>query len=223
MATIKLSIIFLYHRLFPLRQYTYILLFCAMLVIAWLLIGIITPFVECHPIHYFWDRYIDENAKGSCYNIIAFYMGNSISGMLMDVMLLILPIPIICRLQMSLNKKLAISCILLLGGFVCISSVVRIYYISRISKSNDFTWVMKQPFIWSCVEPCLGIIAACLVPLWPFFRYVQNQLFRWPLSNAHQNNTENVCSVDGESGLINRISASQTTTSRNNADDESIN
>lgn len=116
MATIKLSIIFLYHRLFPLRPYTYILLFCAMLVIAWLLVGIITPFVQCHPIHYFWDRYIDENAKGSCYNVIAFYMGNSIAGMLMDVMLLIVPLPIICRLQMSLNKKLAISGILLLGG-----------------------------------------------------------------------------------------------------------
>jgi hypothetical protein len=72
--------------------------------------------MQGHLIHYFWDRYIDKNAKVSYYNIIAFYMGNSISGMLMDVMLLILPIPIICRLHMSLNKKLAISCILLLGG-----------------------------------------------------------------------------------------------------------
>jgi hypothetical protein len=53
---------------------------------------------------------------------------------------------------------------------VCIASVVRITTIHTVITSPDLTWAMGKLFIWSCCEPFIGIVCACLPTLAPFFR-----------------------------------------------------
>lgn len=53
---------------------------------------------------------------------------------------------------------------------VCIASIVRILTIHTVITSIDLTWAMGQLFIWSCCEPYIGIVCACLPTLAPFFR-----------------------------------------------------
>lgn len=37
-------------------------------------------------------------------------------------------------------------------------------------KAADFTWAMAEVFIWSCCEPFVGIVCACLPTYAPLFR-----------------------------------------------------
>ena len=40
----------------------------------------------------------------------------------------------------------------------------------KLVKAHDFTWAMCQVFIWSCVEPFIGIVCACLPTYAPLVR-----------------------------------------------------
>lgn len=40
----------------------------------------------------------------------------------------------------------------------------------RLVKAQDFTWAMAQVFIWSCCEPLVGIVCACLPTYGPLVR-----------------------------------------------------
>ncbi|EIT73050.1 hypothetical protein AO1008_08619 [Aspergillus oryzae 100-8] len=78
---------------------------------------IVTINVACDPIPYFWEQYTDPNtAVGSCIDIPKFFFGNGIAAVLIDIMILIIPIPITWKLQMPKTQRLAVIGILLLGS-----------------------------------------------------------------------------------------------------------
>lgn len=57
----------------------------------------------------------------------------------------------------------------------CITSIVRLYYLVQYlspaaQASEDFTYDLANIIIWSAIEPCFGIICACLPTLGPIFR-----------------------------------------------------
>lgn len=40
----------------------------------------------------------------------------------------------------------------------------------QLVKSPDFTWAMSKVFVWSCCEPFIGIVCACLPTYAPLVR-----------------------------------------------------
>lgn len=40
----------------------------------------------------------------------------------------------------------------------------------KLVKAEDVTWAMAQVFIWSCCEPLVGIVCACLPTFGPLLR-----------------------------------------------------
>ncbi|KAG4419194.1 hypothetical protein IFR04_007695 [Cadophora malorum] len=163
----KLSIVLFYRRLFGMN---WGLWFCAFLVVAYCITVIVTILVSCQPLRYFWTQYTTPGATGHCINVPLFFFANGIWAMLVDVCILIVPIPIILKLDMPKSQKIAVMLIMLLGSFVCIASIIRIITIHVVITSDDLTWAMGQLFIWSCCEPYIGIVCACLPTLAPFFR-----------------------------------------------------
>ena len=93
--------------------------------------------------------------------------------MVTDIAILILPMHPVWHLRIPQAQKLAVMGIFLLGGFVCIASIVRLYYLDRISNS-DPTWTTFNAATWSTVEVCLGVVSACLPVMSPLFRSVLN-------------------------------------------------
>lgn len=45
-----------------------------------------------------------------------------------------------------------------------------------LNSSVDITWIMGDVFIWSSVEPCIGILCACLPTIRPLLRAVLRYL-----------------------------------------------
>ncbi|GKU03845.1 pth11 integral membrane protein [Fusarium langsethiae] len=93
-----------------------------------------------------------------------------------DVYILLIPIPQIFQLQMSLRKRLGITGIMMLGGFVCAASAVRIHFLTELTKIANVTRAMGPIFIWSDLEPCIAIVSACLPHLAPLRHILRQKL-----------------------------------------------
>ncbi|KAL2795261.1 hypothetical protein BJX66DRAFT_337046 [Aspergillus keveii] len=167
---VKLSVLLLYHRIFRL---TWTLYFCAFLSIGYTISVSTAISLACVPTSYFWTQWVDPLSGGYCrINLYLFYLWNGVANLFTDVIILCLPMPIVWRLQMPKSQKWAISGIFLLGGFVCVATIVRIYTITKMKSSVDITWVIGDAMIWSNVEPCIGIVSACLPTLRPLLRHI---------------------------------------------------
>ncbi|EEU38096.1 uncharacterized protein NECHADRAFT_84327 [Fusarium vanettenii 77-13-4] len=163
----KASILLYYRRIFGANWAHHI---CMGLVVGYWVSITIAWFSGCRPVTYFWEQFTKPTAKGYCMNTSLFYFINGICAMLIDVAILIVPMPTLYKLQMPLRQKIAVGGILLLGAFVCVASIIRIIAMDKLVKADDFTWRMAQVFIWSCCEPFVGIVCACLPTYGPFLR-----------------------------------------------------
>ncbi|OAG33888.1 hypothetical protein AYO21_12004 [Fonsecaea monophora] len=161
----KASIVMYYWRLFRQKWSTYLGLF---LVWSYFVVIVVTINTGCQPLEYFW--YTTPGAKGHCIDVPLFFFANGIWAMLVDVCILIIPIRPLLGLRMSTRKKVMVGGVLGLGGFVCIASIVRIISIHHLINNDDLTWSMASVFIWSCCEPFIGILCACMPCYAPLLR-----------------------------------------------------
>ncbi|KAF7587763.1 hypothetical protein BBP40_006723 [Aspergillus hancockii] len=174
----KTSIIMFYNRIFNLHYSLYFVMF---FILGYFLAVVITINVACHPIPYFWEQYTSpQTTTGTCIDIPRFFFGNGIAAVLVDIMILAVPVPVIWNLQMPKSQRMAVISILLLGSFVCVASIVRIIFLGRNTHSHDATWTIAPVFVWSCVEPSIGIVCACLPTLSPLFRRCWSIIARHP-------------------------------------------
>ena len=67
---------------------------------------------ECSPIDSLWNPQV----KGKCINLSAELIASSVLNVVTDFLLLVLPLPILWRLQISMERKLELIGIFLLGG-----------------------------------------------------------------------------------------------------------
>ena len=102
----KLAILALYLRLFTPRPYRRVVYALFAIVI---ITGIVTPITAlnlCHPFAYNWDRTIPG---GHCVNENAFYRWGSMPNIVTDIVMLILPMPIVWRLHISTRLKVGLT------------------------------------------------------------------------------------------------------------------
>ncbi|KAF9876561.1 integral membrane protein pth11-like protein [Colletotrichum karsti] len=174
----KVSILLLYRRLFhsknglgrlySIMYWTAVFLTSTYPPILW-----ITMACACRPVSFYWTQYLGET--GSCINVSLFFLLLGIVNMFNDIVILFVPVPRIWELQMNKRTKTSIIGIMLLGGFVCVASVVRIYYLNGLFQNIDVTWWMGPGFAWSSLEPSVAIISACLPTYAPLFRMGRNK------------------------------------------------
>ncbi|KAL8916463.1 MAG: hypothetical protein Q9208_008495 [Pyrenodesmia sp. 3 TL-2023] len=171
MTCIKLSILLFYRRLFPrqstsARWRTFHWALCS----ASVGLAIITIFgtaFQCTPIPYLWDRTVPG---GRCIDYSVFARFTNVGNMLTDILILAMPVSIVWSLHLDTHKKLGVCAMFLLGGFTCIAGVVRFCYLENVGKGSDPTWDTIDSAIWATVEPCIGIVSACLPVMAPLFR-----------------------------------------------------
>ncbi|KAL4778005.1 hypothetical protein BJX76DRAFT_366907 [Aspergillus varians] len=167
---VKLSVLLLYHRIF---RFTWSLYICAFLSIGYTISVSTAISLACVPTSFFWTQWVDPLSGGHCrINLYNFYLWNGVANLFTDVIILCVPIPAVWRLQMPKAQKWAVSGIFLLGGFVCVATIIRIYTITKMKSSVDITWAIGDAMIWSNVEPCIGIVSACLPTIRPLLRQI---------------------------------------------------
>ena len=121
-AVVKFSILLFYARIFTEHTakmsaqiwFARALYVMGGITAAWWVVCQFIVIFECAPIHYFWDR---TPATGRCpVDVQKFFDGQAIPNIVTDAILLILPLPLIWRLQLPASQKVALSGIFLLGS-----------------------------------------------------------------------------------------------------------
>jgi hypothetical protein len=103
----KLAALSLYYQVFELPVYRRIIIFIGVILIAQGIVALILAFSICRPFRYFWTQAVDVN-DGSCGDVMMFYKTYSIPSLVTDVMMLVLPWPILMKLNMATTEKIGL-------------------------------------------------------------------------------------------------------------------
>ncbi|KAI9885413.1 MAG: hypothetical protein M1823_002797 [Watsoniomyces obsoletus] len=165
LMVIKLSFVLLYIRIFGHTPYRRPFVWIGVFVVVQTIAFEISLGLQCRPLRKAWN----PSVPGTCVSLHAIAMAFAGFNLLGDVLLLVAPIPIVWRLQASQKRRMAVIGIFMLGGLVCIVSVIRIVYIPRIF-TFDSTWNGWAGYQLSNIEPHVGLVCVCLPTLMPLFR-----------------------------------------------------
>ncbi|KAM0323157.1 hypothetical protein ACHAQA_009007 [Verticillium albo-atrum] len=132
--------------------------------------NLLTVFFQCQPLAFTWDASIPG---GQCIppanlKFAAFF--NSSVSVLTDLVFALLPIPMLWNVQLNWKVKSAVAGILSLGIFATAAAIVKITFLSEYGKYGDFLFDSSDLTIWTTVEICTAIVAACIPCLKPLFK-----------------------------------------------------
>lgn len=113
LALAKFSLLFTYLRLSRLRWFR-LCVYANMFIVVGYNIALVFPLIfTCRPFMKNWDVTILE---GTCINRTPIYMATAVLNMVTDIVLLVLPIPMIVKLQMPRVQKAGLICIFGVGS-----------------------------------------------------------------------------------------------------------
>lgn len=140
---------------------------------------------QCTPVSFAWNKKIKG---GKCIDFNTLCVSTAVIAIMTDVAILTLPMPMIWNLKIDKWRKLAISGVFLLGGFVVVSSIIRIPQLTKLDFSDPSCeqapsqpqqcpdWLLTKldtdvgAATWSTVEASIAIVSANLPTFAPLFR-----------------------------------------------------
>ncbi|KAF2008746.1 hypothetical protein BU24DRAFT_321242, partial [Aaosphaeria arxii CBS 175.79] len=165
---VKLSILHFYTVIFPSRKFRIICIAAMVISGLYFTSVLLETFLLCTPVQYNWDKTI----SGTCspHSQIAYIIAGA-TNLVIDVFIVLLPMPILWKLQISWTKKLLVMAMFSLGAVICIISLLRVINVAKLDLT-DFTYACINLSIWAILEPTLGIVNACL----PVFRPIASSV-----------------------------------------------
>ncbi|KAI9035507.1 uncharacterized protein KD926_003435 [Aspergillus affinis] len=173
MAT-KISILFLYRRIFPTRSLLLGAYFVGATVIAYNVALAFVAAFQCVPFSSMWT-----GEPGKCIGISVPFTIFAVVNVVTDFAILALPVKPVLELHMRRNRKIQVLTIFLLGGMtsVCIFGIIRVVTIATMNPV-DTSYNAVFFSIWSYMEVSVGILAACLPTFGPLFTHRRKDPFR---------------------------------------------
>jgi len=158
----RFSVIILYYRLFSVKRWLhYSLIANGIISIIWLFIVIFANALSCKPI----KANFDASVEGKCLNAQSGFLISELINMLLDLALILIPLPIILKLRLPLRERVAIAGIFLTGGFTIVTSILRL--IKGYNPDGDTSITgLSHLSIWTGLHLGFAVICACL----PVFR-----------------------------------------------------
>lgn len=122
----KTSILLLYRRVFGVRRgFSAVVWGMIVFLWTWALAETVVALAQCTPVAYQWDK----SLQGTCIDQLASYQYIPLPNVVHDIVLLVLPTPMIWQLQkVSVQQKVALTVVFLIGSlWVLLSTQARDY------------------------------------------------------------------------------------------------
>ncbi|KAI1134910.1 plasma membrane protein Pth11-like protein [Hypoxylon sp. FL0543] len=177
LGCVKASFLFFYRRIFAVNKKSainYLLIGLITLIFAWSASYVVAFIFQCR-LDFFaiWGSAMDLITY--CNGSMNLALSLCITDFIFDTIVILLPIPLIWRLNLSTMKKVAICAIFLLGAATVAASLARLIIMARIATvgfdaKEDEVFVITEYLYWGIVECGVSIFAACLPSLQFLFR-----------------------------------------------------
>ncbi|EXK78752.1 hypothetical protein FOQG_16603 [Fusarium oxysporum f. sp. raphani 54005] len=190
-ALLKASILVMYCRIFPLRSMKVGGYSLGVIVLMWWIAVCLLAIFQCRPVRKAWGM---STTEGTCIDKGIWFTSVAVPNIVTDVAILALPVRQVSLLRLSRARKMAVSGIFLLGGFVVIVSCLRLRCLLdlRGGEDGDFTRLVACVWWWSDVEISIGCVSACLPTLRPLARLLVGLFRRHTMSNRITDGLNNV-------------------------------
>ncbi|KAG6355427.1 hypothetical protein INS49_003389 [Diaporthe citri] len=164
-------------------------------VIGWTVSFFFSHLFTCYPITVFIEPYYGN----SCVQTVPMFVSLLFTDVIADWAILLLPVPMVLKVQLPFEKKLAVIGMLGLGAAVCAVSVTRVIATFAIAEEyvkhpNDVMCYTAPVFFRTNIELSLAIVCACL----PTLRPIRSHFFPKPVAT---------CTSDYEYGSSGRMGA----------------
>ncbi|KAF4629745.1 hypothetical protein G7Y89_g8399 [Cudoniella acicularis] len=190
----KCSALLFYHRIFAKSStwFRYSLWAAQAMVFAWWIGIMLGTVFMCHPISKGWLPLGD----GYCNDISQLWIGSAVPSVAVDLIILLLPLPMLFKLQMSRIRRILVVGIFVCGYSIIVISVGRLVTVLK-SKSDlaaDLTYAGVPSLYWLSAEPAITILSICLPSIFflgrKFFRDGPKSLFSSPASSLYKGSSE---------------------------------
>ena len=161
----KCSILLLYLRIFnKIRWFKWACWFVLAAVAMYMTGSVLVTIFQCKPIRAAFDKTIADKV---CVDNTQFWYANAGFSISTDVIILLLPMPLVYQLQVPWPQKAALTGVFALGIFVVITSCLRITTLDILAETPDQTYDIEN-VMWTIIEPNVAVVCACLPILRPF-------------------------------------------------------
>ncbi|POS74512.1 integral membrane protein [Diaporthe helianthi] len=164
MCTVKWSMLFMLKRIFAIKPFEIITWIIIGLQAGWLVMTVLIGFLICRPVQKNWD----PTVEGACGNQIAGYTAVSVVNVVVDVLMLLLPLPMVYRLQTKPGYKVGLFAIFSIGIVTIAFSAVRLTSLNSIDF-EDFSYTVIPVMTWTTAEAGVAILVASSALLRPVF------------------------------------------------------
>ncbi|KAI6297235.1 hypothetical protein MCOR21_007592 [Pyricularia oryzae] len=165
----KIALLFLFFRIFPtptVRKYGFIL---GGISTGWNVACTFCAIFQCLPQEKLWKPWL----QGGCIDLFLTQLCVSVPVILLDICILLLPLPQVWRLNMNRTQRVFLTIIFLLGSYVVFTSIYR--FVIFLGYNNDdnsckYSYTLGDGIAWNIIEISSGIISGCLPTLGPLIR-----------------------------------------------------
>ncbi|KAI1332857.1 hypothetical protein F5Y16DRAFT_128603 [Xylariaceae sp. FL0255] len=167
----KVSVCILYRRLFPGRVIYITLCIIVALMLATSLATVLALFFACRPFSANWASPAVQATH--CINKEPIFVWGTLPNVLTDTAMLIMPLPIIWKLHMATNFKIALTVTFLIGSLGLVTSILRISSFANNNSFTDATFNAATLQIVTLAEMGIYVISACLVVCRPLLEKIR--------------------------------------------------
>lgn len=122
----------------------------------------LTLILACSPVHKSWE----PSTPGTCLAPGPSFTAYAIVTIVSDVVVAVIPIPVLLQLKVNMGKKIGLIVIFLLGLFTTLCSVFRYLQIDRIQYGDGNSTML---ILWGVIEFNVGNVVSSLPFLAPIF------------------------------------------------------
>ncbi|ORX94171.1 hypothetical protein BCR34DRAFT_550470 [Clohesyomyces aquaticus] len=182
----RLSTLFVYIEIFTVGTFFYYAYGMVVIVSLFFVGSITTTLRLCRPINFSWDKTV----TGTCGDIGTAELAASALNLSLDIIIVLLPLPLVWGLNMAKQRKIGLTVTFALGLVISAMNLGRIIQVKR-CDIKDFTYCTHTAILLTVPEMAVGIIVACVPLLGPLIfpsRYKEPATSKY--ANLRDNSTK---------------------------------
>ncbi|RGP73804.1 hypothetical protein FSPOR_1498 [Fusarium sporotrichioides] len=141
----KMALALFYRKLSPQRWWRWSVYGVLFLVAGYNLTITLVILFGCVPFEKSWDHTMLE---GTCVNRPAVYTCTAGLGILSDLILLVMPLPMVLRSQIPRRQKAGLVVLFAIGSATLVTSVIRLVLLIPIFGAVDVSWIISGAMVW---------------------------------------------------------------------------